>query len=25
LYTKARPSRRATWRRNNRVSLRRYR
>ena len=25
LYTKARPSRRATWKRNNRVSLRRYR
>lgn len=25
LYTKARPSRRATWKNNNRVSLRRYR
>ena len=25
LYTKARPSRRATWKRNQRVSLRRYR
>ena len=25
LHTKARPSRRAVWRKNNRISLRRYR